>query len=108
MTFFLKRMLKWKKELCNDEEFLFKFFDYIRKIEEIINIIKQNPEWRMNYMKLFMRDRLNFEQGRIEGELMGERKANFSTAKKMISAGLQIADIIKFTGLSPEDLRSIM
>ena len=70
-------------------------------------------------MKMLMRDSLKYEaglqegiivgerRGIIKGTRLGERKANFATAKKMLSAGIKISEIMKFTDLSLEDLNSL-
>ncbi|MBQ6910364.1 MAG: Rpn family recombination-promoting nuclease/putative transposase [Synergistaceae bacterium] len=92
---------------------------FIKKLEKIVYIAKQRPEWRINYMKMLMRDSLKLEEGIaigerrgerrgiIKGTRLGERKANFATAKKMLSAGIKISEIMKFTDLSLEDLNSL-
>ena len=70
-------------------------------------------------MKMLMRDSLKYEvglqegiivgerRGIIKGTRLGERKANFATAQRLISMGLSLADICKATQLSLEDLQNL-
>ena len=96
----------------------------IKKLDVMMNIAKQKPEWRMNYMKLLMRDSVKYEagrqeglqeglqEGRQEGLQEGERKGTlsekFATAKRLISMGLSFDDICKATQLSFNDLNSLL
>ncbi|MBR1419417.1 MAG: hypothetical protein IJ576_10675 [Synergistaceae bacterium] len=59
-------------------------------------------------MKLLMRDSLNFEAGRAEGEKQGIIKANLATAKRMLSLGFKISEIMETTQLSLNDLNSLL
>ncbi|MBQ3627318.1 MAG: hypothetical protein II948_11315 [Synergistaceae bacterium] len=66
-------------------------------------------------MKMLMRDSLKLEEGIaigerrgiIKGTRLGERKEKFSTAQRLISMGLSLADICKATQLSLEDLQNL-
>ena len=40
---------------------------FIKKLERRIIEVKQNPDWRLEYMTLFLRDQENRQQGRNEG-----------------------------------------
>ena len=51
-------------------------------------------------MKLLMRDSLNFEAGAL--------KEKFATAKRMLSSGFKIPEIMEATQLSLEDLNSLV
>ena len=63
-------------------------------------------------MKLLMRDSVKYEAGRLEGLQEGERKGTlsekFATAKRMLSSGFKIPEILKLTELSLEDLNSLL
>ena len=63
-------------------------------------------------MKLLMRDSLNFEagekQGKAEGEKQGTLREKFATAKRMLSLGFKIPEIMEATQLSLEDLNSLV
>ena len=39
---------------------------FIKKLEQRIIEVKQNPDWRLEYMTLFLRDQENIQQGRTE------------------------------------------
>ena len=85
---------------------------FIHEIEEMIEIARHNSEWRREYMMALMRERETLEKGRLEGRreglIEGEIKGKIATAKKMFDFGLSVADILKITGLSPEDLNSFI
>mgnify|MGYP004523844445 CR=1 FL=1 len=47
------------------------------------------------------------EKGRAEGRAEGKAEANFETARKMLSDGLPNDVVMKYTGLSEDDLRDL-
>jgi predicted transposase/invertase (TIGR01784 family) len=47
------------------------------------------------------------KEGIKEGEKVGEHKKAIETAKKMKTDGLDIEHIIKYTGLSEEEIRKL-
>ena len=49
--------------------------DYTERLEEEVQIAKQNREWRREYMTLQMRDLENIERGKEEGLRQGMEKA---------------------------------
>ncbi|MBR1603280.1 MAG: hypothetical protein IJ667_07560 [Synergistaceae bacterium] len=51
---------------------------------------------------------MNFEAGRAEGEKQGIIKANLATAKRMLSLGFKISEIMETTQLSLNDLNSLL
>ena len=71
-------------------------------------------------MKLLMRDSLNFEAGLAkgraegiaaglaEGEKQGTLSEKFATAKRKLSLGFKISEIMKSTQLSFKDLNSLL
>ena len=59
-------------------------------------------------MKLLMRDSLNFEAGEKQGIVKGTLGEKFATAKRMLSLGFKISEIMKLTELSLEDLNSLV
>ncbi|MBR1419419.1 MAG: Rpn family recombination-promoting nuclease/putative transposase [Synergistaceae bacterium] len=85
---------------------------FITKLEDRIVLAKQRPEWRMDYMKLLMRDSLNFEAGLAEGEKQGIVKGTlgekFATAKRMLSLNFKLSEIMEATQLSLNDLNSLL
>jgi len=46
-------------------------------------------------------------RGKIEGLVEGEKKAKIESARKMLIKGLDIADIVEFTGLSIEEVEGL-
>ncbi len=59
-------------------------------------------------MKLLMRDSVKYEAGRQEGRQEGTLSEKFATAKRMLSSGFKIPEILKLTELSLEDLNSLL
>ena len=95
----------------------------LKEIFEVVVEMSQNPEERAiaNARDKFLWDlevsmKVEREEGRIEGEEIGEKRGieigekrgrmegAIQTAKAMIAAGFDIETICKATGLSPEDL----
>ena len=48
--------------------------DYIKKLDEAVNLAKANKEWRDEYMAIQMRDLENQRIGEIRGEKRGEKR----------------------------------
>jgi predicted transposase/invertase (TIGR01784 family) len=48
------------------------------------------------------------EEGRKEGEKRGEKKAKLETAKRMLNDGLPIESIVKYTGLTEDEVKALM
>ena len=59
-------------------------------------------------MKLLMRDSLNFEAGRAEGEKQGTLGEKFATAKRMLRLNFTLSEIMEATQLSLNDLNSLL
>ena len=81
---------------------------FITKLEDRIVLAKQRPEWRMDYMKLLMRDSLNFEEGEKQGIVKGKLSEKFATAKRMLRLNFTLSEIMEATQLSLNDLNSLL
>ena len=49
----------------------------------------------------------SYQEGRAEGRAEGKAEANFETARKMLSDGMPMDVVMKYTGLSEDDLRDL-
>lgn len=57
-----------------------------------------------NITKTIQEDRVNAEKKGME---KGKKKGKIEVAKKMLSKGTPIEDIIEFTGLTSEEIKAI-
>jgi predicted transposase/invertase (TIGR01784 family) len=84
------------------------FFDYVegnkceaafvKKLEQEIDKIKENDEWRQEYMTLLLRDQENIEQGREQGREQGKELERLSQVARLIKKGKAIEMITDFLG----------
>lgn len=76
--------------------------------EKIIGLFKANKEevdqMTANITKTIQEDRINAEKKGME---KGKKKGKIEVAKKMLSKGTPIEDIIEFTGLTSEEIKAI-
>ena len=52
-------------------------------------------------------EKVGLEKGLVEGRAEDEKKAKIESARKMLTNGLGIADIVEFTGLSIEEVEKL-
>ncbi len=75
------------------------------KKEDILKIIDKTLQQGGNYMTIAMKLRKEGKiEGKVEGKIEGERNKAIETAKKMKSDGLSTELILKYTGLSIEEI----
>lgn len=86
--------------------------DFINMLDEKIAKIKENKEWRQEYMTLLMREREiaeeNFEQGKQEGIQQGMLKQIKSLQKFGISNDKIIIEIKDNYGLKEEEIKKYL
>lgn len=84
---------------------------FTKSLDETVEVVKQNKEWRMEYMTLLMRDREKFEMGvqkGIEkGIEKGVEKGKLETAKELLKENIPMSIIIKSTGLTEEQILNL-
>ncbi len=80
---------------------------FVKDIEEILSTARHSSEWRREYImkSLWLRDR--DEKQRIKSFNEGRRQEKFDIAKNLLAIGTNFADIVKCTGLSPEELKAL-
>ncbi len=94
----LKKFLAYIENGLIDEEDVF-----IKKLEQKIQNIKQNKNWRREYMTFELLQQDKFEQG-IE---QGVEKNKIQTAQTMLQFQEPIEKIIAYTGLTKEQIEQI-
>jgi len=87
-----KLFLNAKGTLDDVSEELKKFLDYLvtgtadsdftRKLDAEVERVKENKEWRREYMTLLLRDRENLEKGRAEGRKEGRKEGRAEGRKE--------------------------
>ncbi|MCR5080195.1 MAG: Rpn family recombination-promoting nuclease/putative transposase [Treponema sp.] len=77
--------------------------DFTKTLEKKVFASKVESEWRADYMKL----ELLLDETRVEGYEQGEQAKAFETAKTMLEDNVPEDLIMKYTGLSAEDLKKI-
>ena len=84
----IKSLLKYIEEEKINENI------FVKKIQDRIHKIKENKEWRVEYMTLFMREKEiakeNYEKGKLEGKLEGETKERENSIKNLIEAYMEL------------------
>lgn len=89
---------------------------YVKKLQNKVNSVRENQEWRREYMTLLMRDQENRELGRQEGRQEGIQEGRqegiqvgkVQTIKVLLKKGLlSEVEIISEMDVSPEELQKI-
>ena len=88
---------------------------FVKDIEEILSTARHSSEWRREYImtSLWLRDRdekqriKSFNEGKEQGLQEGEERGIIKVAKSMLLGGANISDILRYTGLSLEELKSL-
>ncbi len=70
---------------------------YVRKLQDKVEKVRQNEEWRREYMMLFMRDLENREEGKKEGKKEGILEEKTRIVRTLLQRG----------GFSEEEISSI-
>ena len=78
--------------------------DYTRRIEQMIQTVKQNELARKEYHILPVALMDAFD----EGEAKGSHQAKIETAKNLLQFGLSVENIAKATGLNKEDVETLI
>ncbi len=83
--------------------------EFVRKIEEKIRDIKDNKEWRAEYMNLLMREREiardSFEKGRLKGINEGIREGRLEGIAEGEERGIKrLVNTCRRLGASEEDI----
>ncbi|MCD7819134.1 MAG: Rpn family recombination-promoting nuclease/putative transposase [Lachnospiraceae bacterium] len=94
--------------------------DFVRKLQIKVNSVRENKQWRREYMTLLMRDKENRKLGRQEGILEGRQESILKVRQEDIQAGkiqtikillrkglLSEVEIISEMDVSPEELQEI-
>lgn len=84
------------------------------KLKNISEIAQMSPDDRLAYeiSRLHEYDTENalytkYEEGKEEGIEIGEEKANLRVARNMLKDGLDLQMIIRYTGLTKEQIQSL-
>ena len=81
--------------------------DYTRRIEQMIQTVKQNELARREYHILPVALMDAFDEGEAKGFAEGSRQAKLETAKILKQYGDSMQKIIQATGLSKEEVEAI-
>jgi len=71
----------------------------VKLLEDEVALVKSNEKWRVEYVKQYVHDTLNFRNGKEEGKL--------EIAKKMLERGDSLADIVELTELSMKTIEEL-
>ena len=52
-------------------------------------------------------EKVGLEKGLVEGEKVGEKKAKIESARKMLIDGLPVDRVVKYSGLSIEEIETL-
>ena len=89
--------------------------DFTAKLSSIVEKIKKHEVNRKEYQSMNLHDRDNFRRGLKEGIAegiaqgitQGSHQKAIETAKNMLKDNLDIQTILKYTGLSIEEIKSL-
>ena len=80
---------------------------YTRRIEQMIQTVKQNEQLRQEYHILPAALMDAFDEGEARGLAKGSRQKALETAKTMLTMGYPLNDICKITGLSQAEVEAL-
>ena len=87
----------------------------IHRLDEAVETAKMSEDWRRAYMtyQTHLRDAqlegiaIGRKEGRQEGRLEGRKEGLLEAAKAMLQGHLPVEQIVRFTGLSQEDVQKL-
>ena len=87
----------------------------IHRLDEAVETAKMSEDWRRAYMtyQTHLRDAqlegiaIGRQEGRKEGRLEGRKEGLLEAAKAMLQGHLSVEQIVRFTGLSQEDVQKL-
>lgn len=80
---------------------------FIKYLDTLLNLARQNVEWRRNFvLDKFNRQTL-IDRGFDRGFDKGKSEEKISIAQRLIEMGLSLTDVMRATQLSPEDLTGL-
>ena len=77
--------------------------DFTNELEDEVKKVKENKNWRREYMTLMMRDKENIQKGIKEGIELEKR----TTVIKMLKKGFDMELISELSGLSHEEIEKL-
>jgi len=77
--------------------------DFTNELEDEVKKVKENKNWRREYMTLIMRDKENIQKGIKEGIELEKR----TTVIKMLKKGFDMDIISELSGLSHEEIEKL-
>ena len=88
----------------------------IHRLDEAVETAKMSEDWRRAYMtyQTHLRDAqlegiaIGRKEGRQEGRLEGRKEGLLEAAKAMLQGHLPVEQIVRFTGLSQEDVQKLV
>jgi len=81
--------------------------DFTRELESEVGRIKQNVEWRREYMKTFLHEREVREEGIRIGIEQGQMERLRMNIRSMLGKGMQVEDVAFYLEISEDDVRNI-
>lgn len=104
-----------KENVSNEVKAFLKYLDgeknedvFVKELEQEVTIIKKNEKWRRDYMTLFMRDRENWEEGKLEGRLEGKLEGKLEAAVIMIESGMELPFVAQKLELDQEVIETYL
>ena len=77
---------------------------FVKKLDTRVKQVKENKEWRAEYMTLLMRE----QEIKEEAFEKGAKENSIKIAKKMIAANAEIDFISEMTGLTKEEVETLV
>lgn len=85
---------------------------FVKKLDARVKLVKENKEWRAEYMTLLMREQEireeAIEKGRAEGRAEGAKSNSIIIAKNMIAKKMEVSLISEMTGLTNEEVETLI
>ncbi|MCR5698775.1 MAG: Rpn family recombination-promoting nuclease/putative transposase [Treponemataceae bacterium] len=102
------------KMLKEDQKAFFKLVlankssdDFTDRIARLTEDAKKNIQYKRQFMEWERQRTYDFENGKQAGIEQGSHNAKIESAKKMLDGGLSIEQVVNFSGLSIEEVKSL-
>ena len=81
---------------------------FVKSLDDRVKQVKENREWRAEYMSLLLRMQEIREEGIEQGIEQGEKMKAIAVAKNMIAADMKVDFISNMTGLTKDEVEALI
>ncbi len=81
--------------------------EFLKKLNLEVKKVRQNKEWRLEYMKTWIRDMELREEGIEKGAIKGQTDERARIVTQKIKKGMTLEEIAESIELDPDDIREL-